>query len=474
MESRIKVHKIRKKHLHFVGIKGIAMAALAVWAKEAGYRVTGSDTEEIFPSDEVLRNARIPWYTSFDSAQIKKLKPDLIIYTGAHSGRENPEVREAESLGIPVMPHGQALGEFMKGKRQISVAGSHGKTTTTAMVAAIFSQAGLDPSYAIGCGMIRGLGLPGHHGKGQVFISEADEYVTDPGHDDTPRFLWQSPEYFVVTNIDFDHPDVYKDLADVENTFVRVQEKNSGRTTLINSDDTSSQVLLRKGHRVLTYGCSPQANLRITHIGIGMERTFFTLELNTMPIGEFNLHVPGRHNVYNATAGALVCYECGISWETIRKGLEAFGGTKRRSEIVAQGHGITLYDDYAHHPKEIVATLEALRDWYPYRRLITIFQPHTYTRTKFLFEDFSRAFRKSDIVCMTDIYPSARENVQKDVTSKQLVERMHAYQKNVWYTPDIARVKSTLLSLMQSGDIIVLMGAGNIYTWGNELKSLLI
>lgn len=463
----------KAKKIYFVGIKGIAMAALAVWAKEAGYRVTGSDTEEEFPSDEVLRKAHISWHPSFDSTRITTLKPDLVIYTGAHSGRENPEVVEAHALSIPVMPHGQALGEFMKGKRQISVAGSHGKTTTTAMIATIFSEAGLDPSYAIGCGMIRGLGLPGHFGKGQVFISEADEYVTDPGHDDTPRFFWQTPEFFVVTNIDFDHPDVYKNLADVENAFVSVQEKNSGCTTILNKDDTSSQVLFRKDHRVLSFGFSPQANLRITHIGTSMERTFFTLELNNMLIGEFDLHIPGRHNVYNATAAALTCYEFGLSWEIIRKGLKTFGGTKRRSEKIAQGHGITLYDDYAHHPKEIEATLDGLRGWYPKRRIITVFQPHTYSRTRALLHDFFRAFGKSDVVMITDIYASAREKVQEDVTGTQLADMIRTRQKDVYYTPDVGAVRTQLLSMMQSGDIIVLMGAGNIYTWGHELQLLI-
>lgn len=463
----------KSNKIYFVGIKGVAMASLAVWAKEAGYRVTGSDTDEEFPSDEVLRKAHISWHTSFDSARIKKLKPNLVIYTGAHNGRENSEVVEAQALGIPIVPHGQALGEFMKGKRQISVAGSHGKTTTTAMIATIFSHAGLDPSYAIGCGMIRGLGLPGHSGKGQIFISEADEYVTDPGHDDTPRFLWQSPEFFVVTNIDFDHPDVYKDLADVEDAFVSVQDKNSECTTILNSDDKPSQVLNRKDHRVLSFGSSPQANLRISHIGTRTERTFFTLELDNMEIGEFELHIPGRHNVYNATAGALACYEFGMSWETIRKGLKEFGGTKRRSEKLAQRHGITLYDDYAHHPKEIIATLEALRGWYPHGRIITIFQPHTYTRTKALFDDFSRAFGKSDVVMITDIYASAREKVEKDVTSKQLTDLMTTFQKNVFYSPNLSSVKSHLTSMMQSGDIIILMGAGNIYAWGKELQTII-
>lgn len=463
----------KRKHIHFVGIKGIAMAALAVWAKEAGYRVTGSDTNEEFPSDEVLEKAHIFYDTSFEKTRIISLQPDLVIYTGAHNGRENREVVEALSLRIPIMSHGEALGEFMKGKRQISVAGSHGKTTTTAMIATIFSEAGLDPSYAIGCGMIRGLGLPGHYGKGQVFISEADEYVTDPGHDDTPRFLWQSPELFVVTNIDYDHPDVYKDLASVQKAFESVQERNTRSTSICNYDDTPSHVLFRADRQVVTYGSSPLSNMRITHIGIGTDRTFFSLELNSMSLGEFELRVPGKHNVHNAAAASLACYEFGLSWEIIRKGLQVFGGTKRRCEKLAQGHGISLYDDYAHHPKEILATLDALRSWYPNRRIITIFQPHTYSRTGALLKDFSRSFGNSGVVFVTDIYASAREKVQKNITSKQLADMIRTQQKNVFYAPNLHSVQSHLIPMMQSGDIIVLMGAGNIYTWGKELQTLI-
>jgi len=198
----------KAKNIHFVGIKGIAMASLAVWAKEAGKLITGTDIEEHFPSDEVLSKAGISVDVGFDEKHIDTHKPDLVIYTGAHGGRDNEEVIEAQKRNIPVLPHGKALGQVMEGKRQITVAGSHGKTTVTAMIAMILAKAGLDPSYAIGSGMISGLGLPGHFGRGEWFVAEGDEYVTDPGHDQTPRFLWQKPEILVITNIDLDHPDV--------------------------------------------------------------------------------------------------------------------------------------------------------------------------------------------------------------------------------------------------------------------------
>src|SRR3990167_9235549 len=182
------------KRIYFVGIKGVAMAALAIWAKEAGKIAAGSDVGDEFPTDEELKKAGIALHEGFEKKDLAAFQPDLVIYTGAHGGRDNLQVQEAIKLGIPVLPHGKALGMVMEGKRQISVAGSHGKTTTSAIIATILTEAGLDPSYAIGCGSIRGLGAAGHAGKGDWFVAEADEYVTDPGHDARSRFLWQKPE----------------------------------------------------------------------------------------------------------------------------------------------------------------------------------------------------------------------------------------------------------------------------------------
>ena len=203
----------RLNHIHLVGVKGVAMAALAAYLSDRGIKVTGSDTEDIFPTDQELHEKGVTIYVGFDASRFIGEIPDLVIYTGAHSGKDNVEVVAALSKNIPCLPHGQALGEFMEGNRQVVVSGSHGKTTTSAMVACIFESAKLYPSYAIGCGAITGLGAAGHAGKGNWFIAEGDEYVTDPHHDDTPRFLWMHPEIVVVTNVDFDHPDVYKDLS---------------------------------------------------------------------------------------------------------------------------------------------------------------------------------------------------------------------------------------------------------------------
>ncbi len=455
--------------IHFVGIKGIAMAAFAVWAKERGIAVTGSDVSEVFPSDPVLVKAGIVVQSGFDPAHIVSSdKPDLVVFTGAHDGRDNIEVRTAIAKGIPVLPHGKALGLAMSEKRQISVAGSHGKTTTTAMIATVLMYAGLDPSYAVGCGEIPGLGLPGHFGSGDFFVAEADEYVTDPTHDRTPRFLWQHPEILVVTNIDYDHPDVYASLSLVQEAFVSLKKQQVGLShAVINADDVLSEPLLSrtKKRNEVTYGMSAESEYGITDLMFFPEKTTFKLQHGKDVLCEFVLKVPGKHNVYDATAAAIASSMAGVPWDKIAIGLSLFGGAKRRFENIGVVRGVTFYDDYAHHPKEIQATLEAARVWYPKRRIISVFQPHTYSRTKKLLHDFGQSFINADIAVSTDIYSSAREHDTLGITGLTLVEEVKKNHDHAVYMRGSSEVTSFLRSTCKEGDIVLFMGAGDIYTW---------
>lgn len=420
------------KRIYFIGIKGVAMAALAIWAKEAGKIVAGSDVTEEFPTDEELKKAEIEVHEGFDIIHLVTFSPDLVIYTGAHGGLDNPQVQEAIKRRIPVAPHGKALGMVMEGTRQIAVAGSHGKTTTSAMIATILTEAGLDPSYTIGCGSIRGLGAPGHRGKGDWFVAEADEYVTDPGHDATPRFLWLKPEVLVVINIDYDHPDVYPDLSSVQQAFVKLQKQST--FTFICADDEASSVLKRAGN-VATFGLSEKVN-------------------------ELKLQIPGRHNMLNAAAAAAACGRIGIAWDVVKRGLERFGGTKRRFEKLGELRGALIYDDYAHHPKEIEATIAAFRDTFPKRRLIVVFQPHTYSRTKALLADFTRVLGTADIAIVTDIYASARETQTEEGLARKL---------GGIYTPAKQDVSLWLTKELREQDVVVFMGAGDIYQWARTM-----
>jgi len=460
------------KRIHFVGMKGVAMTALAIYCKEKGFAVTGSDIDEDFPTKESLDKAGItPLLGFFADHLLASEKPDLVIYTGAHNGRDNIEVQTARELGIETMPHGRALGYFMDGSTQISVAGSHGKTTTTAMIATILSSSGQDPSYAVGCGPIIGLSSSGHYGKGQAFVAEADEYITDPGHDQTPRFLWQHPNILVVTNIDYDHPDAYPSLTAVQQAFMALFHQQQGlKTTLVNADDPESTVLLKKSdHEIITYGLSKKADVHPSHIRFEEGKTVFDLTLKDIPVGSFELMVAGVHNVKNACAAIGACVSLGLSWEDIRKGLATFGGTKRRFEHIGSVGTIKVYDDYAHHPHEIEATLKGAREWFPKRRIITIFQPHTFSRTKALLPEFAKCFADSDIVCIPDIYASAREHENLGMHSTVLVEAIKKNKQDIFYTKDEKETLHFLKSHTQEGDIILTMGAGDIYWWGKHI-----
>ncbi len=459
-----------------VGIKGIAMAAFALWANESGIMVTGSDVEDHFPSDDILLSRKIDVYRGFRQTHISSDNPpDCVIYTGAHKGRANIEVQEAISKGIPVIAHGQALGIAMQTKRQISVAGSHGKTTTSAMIATIFMSAGKDPSYAIGCGEIRGLGAPGHAGKGSVFIAEADEYITDPIHDRTPRFLWQKPEYLVVTNIDFDHPDAYENIEQVQEAFLSFQKQLVGKkVTIVNADDSKSSILYNNtAVKAVLYGQSNKADYCIQDIQYSDGATRFALSHNGEKLGIITLHVPGLHNVSNAAAAAVTCLLEGFSWEMITDGLSKFGGAKRRFELLARHHEIRYFDDYAHHPKEIHATLQAARGWFPQSRIVAVFQPHTYSRTKSLLSEFSQAFSDATIVILADIYASARETDTLGISGEGVYKEIKKYHNYVYFSPKKEDVLQTLQSIQKPGDVVIFMGAGDIFSWEPELVNTL-
>ncbi len=466
-QSSVPSKKSTRRHAHLVGIKGVAMAALAVYLSEAGYKVTGSDVPKHFPTQDELEAKGIPVEEGFDASRVQGVnKPDVLYYTGAHGGRDNAEVVAAKSAGVPVYPHGQGLGNIMEGSRAVVVAGSHGKTTTSAMIAALLTHAKFRPSYAIGCGSIGGLGAAGHKGESGWFIAEGDEYITDPTHDTTPRFHWLTPEILVVTNIDYDHPDAYADLQKVQDAFVALQQKSG--ITIYNADDKNSAVLARSG-KVTSYGFSPNAEYRIVRVADGRERMFFSLEERGVSLGEFTLKVPGRHNVLNATAAMIASHIAGVGWDVLREGLLTFTGTKRRFERLGLDGGVVWYDDYAHHPTEIAATLKAARTWYPDSRIIAVFQPHTYSRTKSLLNEFGRAFTDCDTVLFTDIYASAREHDTLGIHGNTLVFETAKNHHDAHFVKDKNAVIEKLKTLIKPGDVVIFMGAGDIYNWEGEI-----
>lgn len=461
--------KPKYSHIHFIGIKGVAMTALAILAKEQGSKITGSDIKEEFVTDEVLKRNGISWNVSFSEKNISG-NPDLVVVTGAHGGMTNPEAQFAQIKGLKTVMQGQALGMFMEGFRQISVVGCHGKTTTSALIATILEKAGLSPSFAIGCADIPVLGNPAHFGKGKYFIAEADEYVTCPQTDSTPRFLWQKPDILVITNIEYDHPDVYKDIEEVKVAFTKIINKvtNTGRIIAC-IDNQNVREIIKGVENVITYGKSPAADYHLERIYVSDCKTTFWLSFMGRELGDFHLAVPGEHNVYNAVGAVIAGLEAGVSLEKIKLILPQFTGTKRRFEKVGEVNGILLYDDYAHHPTEINATLQAAKIWFPHKKIFCIFQPHTYSRTQALLPEFSRAFSSADTVLVTDIYSSARENGSNHITPQTLVQEISKHHPNVYYQKGPQDVANFLSQKAESGDIVFTMGAGDIYKWHRDI-----
>lgn len=467
------------KKIHFVGIKGVGMAPLAIIAKEAGCEVTGSDIGEEFITDELLKKADILTFVGFDEKNVEG--KDLIITTGAHGGFENVENVNAKNLKIPVWTQGEAVGKFMSGSMfgkptyGISVAGSHGKTTTTAIIATILRENKLDPSFLIGTGNIPSLGSSGHYGKGEYFVCEADEYATEPKYDKTPKFLWQHPKIAVITNIEFDHPDLYSSIDQLREEFLNFSNNISENGTLVACIDDHQIVKLTSNYKknFITYGFSKNADFNIDKLSIEQDRMYFWVKAKNTILGEFILNVTGEHNALNALAAIVVCLELGLSIDRIRTGLMQFYGTKRRAEFIGKlKSGAVLYDDYAHHPTEIKKTLAAFKKSFPNKKVICIFQPHTYSRTKSLFEQFISSFSLADSILLVDTYPSLREEIDNSVSSKLLADNISKLHKDVIYTPKLEDVVEYLDQKSFGREfIIITMGAGDVYKIANKIIS---
>lgn len=466
---------MRKKKIHFVGIKGVGVAPLAIIAKEAGFIVSGCDIEEEFITDESLSKAGIVPQVGFDPIHVKDA--DLVITTGAHGGYDNPEVVEAKRLGTKVWTQGEAVGEFMKGDilgkamEGVSVAGSHGKTTTTAMIATILGSAGLEPSFLIGTANAASLPNAGHYGKGRIFVAEADEYSTEPKYDKTPKFLWQRPKILVITNIELDHPDLFDNVEQLSSAFLKFAKQTEGKVIAC-LDDGEVRKLKKEVGNMITYGFSKDADFVIDKISHKKDGLFFWVENNGTSLGEFMLNVTGEHNALNALAAIITCIELGVSIEAIKKGLISFKGTKRRFEFIKElESGALLFDDYAHHPTEIEKTLHAFKQSYPDKKILCIFQPHTYSRTKKLFEQFSKSFDKADRTIFADIYSSLREEKDLSVSSEMLSNSLKARGKDAYYFPKLSDVVEYVVSQnFDNNWLVVTMGAGDIYKIEDSLN----
>ncbi|MGB9911173.1 MAG: UDP-N-acetylmuramate--L-alanine ligase [Microgenomates group bacterium] len=462
------------KRVHFTGIKGVGMIALACCLQDIGIKISGSDVEEKFVTDEVLKKRKISWKIGFKEENLKP-KPDLLITTGAHGGLNNPEVIIAKKLKISVLTHAEALGKLMESKLGISVCGVGGKTTTSSIIANILSFGKRKPSYAIGVAGIKPLGFPGKWDEGKEFVVEADEYANSPGVDNRPRFIFQNPKIIVVTNIEYDHPDIYPNFEKTKEAFASFFEKIPKDGLLLAcADNPNTLVVAKKFKPVLqTYGFSPQADWRIENFTLRNGETFFDLSFKGILFRGIKIKIPGRFNILNSAAGFAVGIFLGMRENEIKVGLKNFRGTKRRFEFIGERRGVMVYDDYAHHPSEIKQVIDTAKKWFPQKRIITVFQPHTYSRTKALLKEFGRCFNGAGLVIISEIYASAREKDNLGITGKILAQEVAKNHPAVFFRPGLPEVIELLKKEVKKDDIIFTLGAGSIFSWGkNILKSL--
>jgi UDP-N-acetylmuramate--alanine ligase len=446
-----------------VGIKGVGMASLAVLLKNLGATITGSDIKEYFHTQDDLEKHGITILNGFFAENISGTI-DLIITTGAHSGLNNPEVIEGKKKGIPILTHAEALDMTMSEfTNRIAICGSHGKTTTTALVASMLKELNMAPAAVIGSA-----GNNFDDFKKDYFVVEADEYATAPPGNNTPRFMYLHPSVIVCTNIDYDHPDVYKDIHQTIETFAEFFKKIDDDGTIIAfGDDINIREALATTtwDRYLTYGLGQNNNLIISDVkqneyGMSFKATLKkdrTSHVYTIPLF-------GIHNVLNAGAAILIGMLYGKKSEEISQAMSTFKGTKRRMEKIFEQNNTILFDDYGHHPTEINATLTAFKKRFTNNRLVVIFQPHTVSRTKALEKDFLKSLELADEIIITDIFLSAREKKEEtDITAQDLVN--HAEQKNKFKYIPLSELKDTLPTLVKKGDIIVTLGAGELYKY---------
>ncbi|HET9402252.1 MAG TPA: UDP-N-acetylmuramate--L-alanine ligase [Candidatus Acidoferrales bacterium] len=450
------------KKIHFVGIGGIGMSGIAEVLLTLGYAVSGSDAKQSPITDRLtILGAKI--FEGHDAGNVEGAHV-VVISSAIHA--DNPEVVEAHRLKIPVIPRAEMLGELMRLKYGIAVAGAHGKTTTTSMVASVLAAAGLDPTFVIG-GRVNQVGTTARLGKGDYMVVEADE--------SDRTFLMLAPVVAVVTTIDREHLDQYSSLEDIQESFVKFVNRVPfyGCAILCMDEPNVQAILPRVTRPVISYGTSSQADLVISDIElIGMESRF-RLTFRGEDLGQFVLpSPPGIHNVRNAAAAVAVGLYLDVPPDLIREGLESFTGVGRRFEVKGVINGITLIDDYGHHPVEIRATLEAARVC-KFNRVLVLFQPHRYTRTQHLWEEFSRAFNQADVLVLTDIYP-AHEPPIPGVTSEALAAAIRdAGHKQVIYRSSLHEGIEYLLAEARPGDAVFTIGAGNVNRALGELAVLL-
>lgn len=448
------------KKIHFVGIGGIGMSGIAEILLDQGFQVSGSDKA----LSEVTDRLQSLGATIFEGHTAEHIASDVdtVVYSSAVAG-ENPEVREAMKRKIPVVRRAEMLAEVMRLKYGVGIAGTHGKTTTTSMTSLVLMEGDLDPTVIVG-GKLSGLGgTNARLGKGEFIVVEADEFDRS--------FLSITPTIAVLTTLEADHLDCYRDLEDIKGAFIQFSNKVPFYGfVVLNLDEPALQDILPQlsKRKIITYGLhSPQADLQAVDIHHKESTTTFTVVQDYKELGSLTLQIPGKHNVQNALAAIAVGLNLGVPFEKAKAGIEKFTGVYRRWEKKGEAKGITVYDDYAHHPTECKATLSGVKSGWR-RRVVCVFQPHLYSRTRDFYEDFGKAFLLADVLVVTDVYPAREEPIQ-GVSGELIINAAKQYgHKETHYVQDKKNVPEYLRKITKSGDIVITMGAGDIWKFGEQ------
>ncbi len=450
------------KKVHMVGIGGIGMSGIAEVLIEMNFNVSGSDKSLSEVTDRLEKlGAKI-----FEGHSAENLVDvDVLVYSSAVT-MDNPEVAEAIKRKIPVIRRAEMLAELMRLKYGIGIAGTHGKTTTTSIVGLVLLDAGFDPTVIVG-GKLRGLGgTNARLGSGEFIVVEADEFDRS--------FLQLTPTIAAITTLESEHLDIYKDIDDIKAAFCEFANKVPfyGFVVLCLDEEGLQDILPEINKKIITYGLTSQADVRAIDIEHCENTSSFEVRYKGKKLGSIKLAIPGLHNIQNSLAAIAIAIELGIDFETIKKSLEKFTGVYRRFEIKAEVQDIMIIDDYAHHPTEVAATLKGIRAGWD-RRIVAVFQPHLYSRTRDFYEDFAKSFLNCDVFICLDIYPAREEPIQ-GITGELVTESAKKFgHKNVLYVKDKNNLPDALINVVKSGDIVVTMGAGDIYQYGEKFIELM-
>jgi len=449
------------KKVHFVGIGGIGMSGIAEILLSQGFEISGSDKSKSEVTDR-LESLGIKVYEGHSPENLKDA--DVLVYSSAVH-LDNPEVQAAIDRKIPIIKRSEMLAETMRMKYGIGIAGTHGKTTTTSMVGLTLTEGGIDPTIIVG-GKLSGLGgTNARLGNGEFIVVEADEFDR--------TFLKLTPTIAALTTLESEHLDTYKDLDDIKGAFIEFANKVPfyGFVTLCLDEPALQDIMPHINKKIITYGLNAQSDVRATDIIHNGFSSTYKVKYFGKDLGEITLKIPGDHNIKNSLVAVVIGKELGVDFNVIKSSLESFSGVFRRFEV-KYNKEILVVDDYAHHPTEAAATLKGIRDGWD-RRLIAVFQPHLYSRTRDFSQDFGRAFLNSDVFICTDIYP-ARELPIEGVTGELISGITKKFgHKNVHYVADKNNVPALLNEIKKNGDIIVTMGAGDIWKYGEKFVAML-